>query len=863
MKLRKILFIFILLSLSFSFTHSVISIEAQTDNIEDTKKALVFRLTPENYKDYFPKIGLALGGGSAKGLAHLGIIKMLEEENIPVACIAGTSIGSIVGSLYASGYSVEEIRNFFKQMDYEEAFDDRIKDKPAAFSRGSLNNPTLFRFPEEAALGLNSGLKAQAIMRNWTLNQAYQAYFNYDALPIKLRIVATDFLTGEKVVFKNGPIDRAVRASSSIPYIFKPLAYKDTYLIDGGAVEIVPIDEVLTMQADIVIGVNVGRVLPLKKEETTSFTKYSEHLFDVLVKTAMDKNFKQADLIIDIPPTQNLSPNDYMQVDDFINYGQQYAQKMLPYINKKIAEKTLDLEKYILKEVTFEGINQKQDIIETDLAYNTLEIARKIYPLLIKHNCTEAQLYLLPEGDYKYKLQVVFIPAQEIKKITWQGNRIPFSNELKKSLEKYQGSFFNPQTKKKIELAIENYYRSKGYILVELTSNYAAGELNIEVYEVPIIEISIEGNKYLSAYVIESFLKFKLPEIYNANKVEKAVQQLYATELFEQVEPEVIRQEEGVHLKFNLIERPYGIFYANAQYYSAENKVELEAGHKNNYTFGYQLKSYFRFLTGPKNDINLGLAHYNIFDTGLGWGFDYLKHQELISLYDKHDLRDNIFNDQEENSCFLEYWFLNYSIASLTYKTRKQYILDRDKIYIPNYQRDIYTVAFDFKWDTLEKDFLANKGGNFRLHSERDDSLPYEKSWISSTLAFPLQKKISINLKNYLGQSSGETNYYDHFFLRRKWLPFGFADFEAQGPNVYYSRLSYRFPLADILRAEIGINLFRSWRKTGTALDRFENTGAAFTIHYPSFIGLASFTYGVRDDKNSVWLVNLSNELEE
>ncbi|MFC1517962.1 patatin-like phospholipase family protein [Candidatus Margulisiibacteriota bacterium] len=849
--LFRVLVLFLIVSIAFSVS------------AEDTLKAVMFRLTPENYKDYFPKIGLALGGGSAKGIAHIGVLEILEEENIPIHYIAGTSMGSVIGSLYSCGYSPKEIRDILKSIDPDQIFSDIARDRPAAFSWGSLNNPTLFRYPEEGPVGLSSGQHVRELLREWTLAQAYKAHFDFDRLPIKLRVVATDFLKGEKVVFSSGPIDRAVRASTSIPLIFKPLAYKNTYLVDGGSLEVVPIAEVKSFSPEISIGVNVARTLPLPRDKINNFTDFSLHLFDVLSTPAIENNLGQADILVDIPPTESLTTNDYLKVDQFVKYGRDHFKKYLKILNKKLAERTLGQEKYILKEVVFEGIDQQQDVFETDLAYSELEIVRNIYPLIKEHAQREAEIHLVPISDLKYKLKVIFTPAVELKRITWEGNRIPFSPKLREALKVYRGQKYSPQLLQQISETIAEDYRKEGYILVELDPVLIKDELHFKIYEVPILEVSTEGNRYTSTSVLESFLRFKTPEIYNSHKVEQAVQQLYATELFTEVEPEVIRQEEGVHLKFNLVERPYGIFYANAQYYSTEDRVELDFGHKNNYAFGYRLKSYLNFVTGPKNDINFGLAHYNIFDTGLGWGFDYLKHQELITTYAEHERGSEFFNDQEDNSVYLEYWFLNYSIASLTRKSRRQYILEKDKLKFPDYQKVLYLTDIAFKWDTLEKDFLANRGGNLILHTEKSEKVDYERSWGSSTLAFPIKKKVSINLKNYLGTSSGDINYYDHYFLRRRWLPYGFADLEAQGPNIYYTRLSYRFPILGFLRGEAGLDMFRSWMKTGTAIDRFENTGTAFSLHYPSFIGLASLTYGVRNDGNSVWLVFLSNALEE
>ncbi|MDO9555133.1 MAG: patatin-like phospholipase family protein, partial [Atribacterota bacterium] len=183
------------------------------------------------------KFGLALGSGSARGMAHIGVIQVLEAYHIPVNMIAGTSIGSVVGSVYATGASVEKMKEAALSMKRSKTI--------------SLMDPTL------PFSGLLSGNRVEEILNKIALKDK-----TFDDLKIPFAAVATDIETGAKVILNQGSVIRAVRASISIPGIFTPVKYQDYYLVDGGVVDPVPVDVVQKMGADIIIAVSLAKISP-------------------------------------------------------------------------------------------------------------------------------------------------------------------------------------------------------------------------------------------------------------------------------------------------------------------------------------------------------------------------------------------------------------------------------------------------------------------------------------------------------------------------------------------------------------------------------------------------------------------------
>jgi len=211
-----------------------------------------------------PKIGLVLGGGGARGAAHIGVLRVLERERVPIDYIAGTSMGAIVGGLYASGLSADEIERVLNSIDWTDAFDDKSPraDRPFVRKRDDdnylvkrnlgLSDDLQVQFPA----GLIQGQKIDLILKANTLHVA--AIDDFDRLPTPFRAIATNILTGQEVVLAHGDLARSVRASMSVPAIFAPVEIDGKLLVDGGVANNVPVNVVRQMGADIVIAVDVG-----------------------------------------------------------------------------------------------------------------------------------------------------------------------------------------------------------------------------------------------------------------------------------------------------------------------------------------------------------------------------------------------------------------------------------------------------------------------------------------------------------------------------------------------------------------------------------------------------------------------------
>ncbi|KIL44774.1 patatin-like phospholipase family protein [Jeotgalibacillus soli] len=253
-----------------------------------------------------PRIGLALGSGGARGFAHLGVLKVLKDENIHIDMIAGSSMGSLIGALYCAGHDLEDLYRLANTF-HSKYFVD-------------------FTVPR---MGFISGEKIKQFIKLFTHQK------KLEDLAIPLAIVATDIVKAERVVFIEGPIDIAVRASISIPGIFVPQKVGDRLLVDGGVIDRVPSSVVREMGADIVIGVDVSQVK--RNADINTIYDVIMQSIDILQMQVLQYKATTSDVLIS-PKVGQFSSKTFTQSVDIIRFGEEEARKAIPAIRAAIVD---------------------------------------------------------------------------------------------------------------------------------------------------------------------------------------------------------------------------------------------------------------------------------------------------------------------------------------------------------------------------------------------------------------------------------------------------------------------------------------------------------------------------------------------
>jgi len=253
-----------------------------------------------------PIIGLALGSGGARGFAHLGVIKVLRENGIPIDLIAGSSMGAMVGCFYGAGLDIDRLYTLAK-----------------AFKRKYYLD---FTVPK---MGFISGKRVKDLIRIFTHGKELQD------LDIPVAVVATDLVSGEKVVFKDGPISNAVRASIAIPGIFTPEKLNGRLLIDGGVIDRIPVSVVKDMGADIIIAVDVSHVNT--NTEITSIFDVIMQSIDIMQMELVTNREIASDIMIR-PRVEMYSSRAFTNINDIISIGEEETRKQMAKIQTVIEQ---------------------------------------------------------------------------------------------------------------------------------------------------------------------------------------------------------------------------------------------------------------------------------------------------------------------------------------------------------------------------------------------------------------------------------------------------------------------------------------------------------------------------------------------
>lgn len=284
-----------------------------------------------------PKIGLVLSGGAARGLAHVGVLKALEEQGIRVDAIAGTSMGAVIGGLYASGYKIDELEKLALDIDWQEALSDDPPREDIPFRRKQDDRDFLVRqklsFRDDGSLGLPLGvIQGQNLSLLLESLLAHSSDIrDFDKLPIPFRAVATDIVNGDKVVFRKGHLPQVIRASMSIPAVFAPVEINGQLLVDGGMVDNIPVDVAREMGVDRVIVVDIGTPLRPRKQLTTVFDILNQ---STTLMTRSNSEVQLASLtpddILIQPALSAIGATDFGRSQDIISAGYRATQALAP-----------------------------------------------------------------------------------------------------------------------------------------------------------------------------------------------------------------------------------------------------------------------------------------------------------------------------------------------------------------------------------------------------------------------------------------------------------------------------------------------------------------------------------------------------
>lgn len=369
-------------------------------------------------------VGLVLSGGGAKGIAHIGVIKRLEEAGVRIDYITGTSMGSLVGALYAIGYSSTQLTNLAKSNNWNQLFTEKPSRLFISNYERTFDNRTIASFPIskrglDLPFGIISGQNIYSFLSKYTWPvHGTQSFSNF---PIPFATVATELSTGEAKTFTSGYLPDAIRASISIPSLMRPHNINGTAYIDGGVSNNLPVDQAKEMGADYIISVNVAApVMPA--DSLSTFAEVLNQVVNYRINEKIESQIAQSDIYINPEKTNSFEILDFDKVDEFIKIGYDETEKHIEDIKTLVAQQSIppavrrgvgEFGSLPLNRVVIEG----NDLISDDFILSELQLSQGflLTPDFIDDKISQlysTQLFelityrILPDEDYYYNLHV-------------------------------------------------------------------------------------------------------------------------------------------------------------------------------------------------------------------------------------------------------------------------------------------------------------------------------------------------------------------------------------------------------------------------------------------------------------------------
>ena len=502
-----------------------------------------------------PQIGLALSGGGARGIAHIGILKALEEAGIPIHMIAGVSMGSIVGGLYAAGHAPAEIQAAANRVDWSDIFRDAPRRSslfPGQKAQADIRALQIrFEgFRADLPSAWTGGQKFSQFLWNMTARATFLAHEDFDRLPVRFRAVTTDLLTGQQVVLSEGDLAEAIQASAAVPLFFSPVQRSGQWLVDGGLLDPVPVDVLRQMGADFVIAVNIsGQLRP--EHKLKSVVEIADQATTIMMIAAKEAQLRDADFVI-TPDLGGHGSMDFSRLEPLIAQGEKATRAVLPQLIQALKQAWPHFEKQV----------KVKEKVEKDLSSLPLPLP-------------------LP---------------------TFSGNTVFTDNEIRAHL----GSLMTPPgtalpplptphsplTASEISKAITDLYCQNGYILaqVHVDVDRSTRTVSIRLNEGRIEHLSIQGNRKTKSHVILREFPLKVGKVFDLRKANRGIDNIYGTGLFERVSLRLLRRNGGIGVVIRVKERKYDLARFGIRYdRDKHTEVLVEAAQDNLFGLGIKL----------------------------------------------------------------------------------------------------------------------------------------------------------------------------------------------------------------------------------------------------------------------------------
>ena len=523
-----------------------------------------------------PRVGLALSGGGIRGIAQIGVLKVLLDEGVPVDYIVGTSIGGAVGALAASGYSPDEMVDQVRRTEWNMILSDAPRRSSLFLGEKEKRGRAILQFRMDhfkpvVPEALSPGQQINNIFTKLILNAPYHAD-DFSKLKIPLKIIVTDMLSGQKVIFDKGDLAQAVRSTIAIPLLFAPVSVDSMELVDGGVVDNIPVQETRNAGADIVIAVDTTS--PLRAPENLDAPwEIADQITTIMQQEKDKEQLEDADIVISLDDLDIIS-TDFDAIERLFREGISRAKQKLPAIKRTIhrahAEALPDTI-FNVDDVTILGATQSylaRFLNPNCKSYTFLDIHNAIEQIYLSGDVAAVEALVLSNG-LKSRLQFSVQFNAKLKSLHIHGaTQIPLDS-LHMVVAPFLHKPVNPFSTQTIVEQIARMYRKKGLSLASVDRiifNKTNGSAELYINEGLIYKIEIAGLAKTRPFVIEREFNLHPGELFLYSRAKNGLDNVFATDLFSSANLTIESRSASRNLKLNLVEKPSHVVRLAARY---------------------------------------------------------------------------------------------------------------------------------------------------------------------------------------------------------------------------------------------------------------------------------------------------------
>lgn len=811
------------------------------------------------------RLALVLSGGGARGLAQIGVLEVLDSAKTDFDLVVGTSMGGMIGGLYASGISPDSLVKIASRIDWFDFFSNRPERSTQYMTQKEYDENSIltlrFRGNDiNIPRAVTTGQKLSSFLARTTSRADYVYRKDFDSLPIPLRICAVDLVEGNLVVFDYGHLSTALRATTAFPLAFTPFEHKEMLLVDGGLLQPIPVETAINEMADFVLVVNTTSDI-LALEDIDNPLDIINTTTTIMQLEKKNEELDLADMVIK-PDIEQFDAADFTEVDSLIEAGRRKAREILPVLSTKLAEfdaldstYTISLddlyfsddqtqswfENYILSQV------QPDTIIHIDV------ISRLLRSAIENGDIVYASLNRIADTS-KVRYHVEFQPAGSLQTLKIEGTKLISAPQLLQAT----GYDYNDR----LDFTLINelcdsalaFMRDSGFDMAEVNPEFShkhPSMLKISISEGRLVRFHIRGNQRTRSWVIKRNFLIKPGEAYSIARADSGLANIYATGLFDEVLLTLDHDPEGVVVNLEVREKYSGIARLGLHhhhYYHTEAFFDL--GNINLFGFGTEL--FWRTLYGEfRQELSLNLKADRIYETSYNYHLEFFHDRLKREMYDSSGIASGQRRERKTGGALS----LGKQLTGRGH-LGGCFSLSRLRLEYPDggkVHTGIASIQFRSRIDTRNRPVFAERGSIFNLNLEFAFNFiggeeDYQKGIVYWKSIFSTGNFLQFIPVFRFGMSANTLPPSEKFYMGGSRDFYGYRLFQLYGDKQFLTnqeirlRLPWKFYFS--MRADLG-NVWNNWGEIRID-DLLFSYG--FALQNDSYLGPLSISYGRTDD---------------